>query len=114
MSRNSKILNASGDPIPPAPSAQERIGGGTLGGEASPREPNPDHEDLPTSFTDFADFIKVTAMGSADTLYVRTAEVLAVEINAETSRVQLVMKNGGILPIRESAEAIIARLSGDD
>jgi hypothetical protein len=78
------------------------------------RRANPDHAKLPGVFWKSNVFVRVTAAGSGDSIFVNSAEVLAIEVNSETSRVQFVMKTGGALPINEDIETVIDRLTENE
>jgi hypothetical protein len=58
-----------------------------------------------------ADFIGLTAAGSGDRLYVQVREILAFEVNSETNRVNVVMKNGSVVQVNDTM-AEISKISG--
>lgn len=49
-----------------------------------------------------ADYIGFTAAGSGDRLYVQVGQILAFEVNSETSRVNVVMKNGSVVQVNDT------------
>ena len=65
---------------------------------------------LPWSIYQSPCFIRCTAAGTGDVLYVNTQEILAVEIRSENGGVFLVLKDGKVIPVAEDYHAIIGRL----
>ena len=49
-----------------------------------------------------ADYIAFTAAGSGDRIYVQVREILAFEVNSETNRVNVVMKNGSVVQVNDT------------
>ncbi|CAB4139001.1 hypothetical protein UFOVP345_11 [uncultured Caudovirales phage] len=52
------------------------------------------------------DFMGFTAAGSGDRLFVKASEILAFEINSETQRVSVVMKNGSVVQVNDTMHEI--------
>lgn len=53
-----------------------------------------------------SDFIGFTASGSGDRLFVNASEILAFEINSESQRVNVVMKNGSVVQVNDTMDEI--------
>lgn len=106
MSKKSRILDARGEPVPaqaPTPAPQPAI-------VPARRMPNAGHAKFPTAVDDIPFFVRVTAAGTGDSIFLAVGEILALEVNSETSRCQFVLKNGSVLPVIEDPEVVITRL----
>lgn len=103
--KNSGLVGADGAPV--SQPAQAPVA------PAGARRPNPAHSKYPQTIDYGPALVRVTAAGSGDSVFVRTSEILALEINSETSRCQLVIKNGSVLPITDEPEVVIARMGGE-
>jgi hypothetical protein len=53
-----------------------------------------------------ADYMAFTAAGSGDRIYIQVREILAFEVNSETNRVNVVMKNGSVVQVNDTIEDI--------
>ena len=53
-----------------------------------------------------SDFIAFNAAGSGDRLFVNASEILAFEVNSETQRVSVVMKNGSVVQVNDTMAEI--------
>lgn len=106
--RAGRLLDASGNPttVVEAPKVEA-----TVPVPQPVRRSNPAHNRLPPSFDLYArEFIRVTAAGTGDSVFVNMSEVLALEVHSETNRCQFIMKTGAILPFNEDPDIILARL----
>lgn len=60
-------------------------------------------------------FIRVTAAGTGDILFVNTREILALEFRKEPGgNAVVILKDGKAIPVIEEPETLIQRLDGDE
>lgn len=106
------LLDASGAPVA-TPVSKAPVEAPQAAPRAS-RGPNVAHASLPASIDFPGHFIRVTAAGSGDTIFLNTREIMAMEVNSETSRCQFVFKTGNVLPVIEDADVLVSRMNVDD
>ena len=70
-----------------------------------------DTTSLPRSIWDGVTFIRCTAAGTGDVLYVNTREILAIEVRSENASVVVVLKDGKAIPVSDDYRSIIGSLN---
>ena len=72
-----------------------------------------DTTSLPRSIWGGNDFIRCTAAGTGDVLYVNTHEILAIEVRSENAGVVVVLKDGKAIPVSDDYRDIVGSLDHD-